>query len=706
MALLGEIRRRSWLLIIMIALGMGGFLLMDMSGPGGGGFGGGQNVGSINGKKISIQEYQQRLNARQNTNINSFEQNKNVWDEFVLESVLDEEADALGYGVSGNELNELMVGQNVSPMVYRAFANPQNGQLDRQSLTTTYDNFKNRALSVEGQHYMRNLEEQVLLQQKGAKLSSLVSAALYTPKWLAEQEKGGQLQSAEVTYAVVPFAEVDDSQVQISDNDLSGYLNNNIHTFKTDEETRTVEYVTFPVEATDEDKSKIRSDLKELAVKFRNTSENEQFVQENYGAYDSRYVMKEELNQTVANELFELDNGNVVGPYLDGDYYRITKLIDRRAVPDSVKSRHILRSASPNNPLAMAAARKTIDSLKTILETERNKKRRKRSAEMSFDSLALNFGQDGTASQGGDLGYQGPVGFVKEFRDLIFYEAKEGELSVVETQFGVHLVEVTGVKKSGKIGARVATVSQYISPSKNTQNRINNEAFAFVRDNRSIEAMRKSAQEKGLRIRKADGLTINGYTVGELEAGESSRNIVKFAFEADPGEVSPDIFTYDEDAVEFYTNAYVVAALNSVHKAGTPSLDAVRSIVTQQVMKQKKGESITSKIGNNPNVEAITNNYPGATSTERTLNFPTGIPNEPKVNAAIQKLNNGQTATIIGEAGVYVVRMNAKTEAGSSIEDTQNALNNQTRQQMLQSTALIDALQKNADISDQRFKFY
>jgi len=699
MALLGEIRKRSWLLIAMIALGMGGFLLMDMSGPGGSGglFGGGQNVGTINGKKISIQEYQQRLNARQNPSISSFEQNKNVWDEMVLESILDEEADAIGYGVSGNELNDLMIGPSPSPMVYRAFANPQNGQLDRQNLQTTYDNFKNRALTTEGQYFMRNLEEQVVLQQKGAKLSSMVSAALYTPKWLAEQEKGGQLKSAEVTYAVVPFAQVADNAVQVSDSDLNTYLNNNAHTYKTDQETRTVEYVLFDVEATEEDKSKMRLDLQNLATNFRNTNDNEQFVQENYGTYDTRYVMKDELNETVADELFELDNGSVVEPYLDGDYYRITKLIDRRTVPDSVKSRHILRNASPTNPATMAAARKTIDSLKNLIETQG----------VSFDSLALNFGQDGTASKGGDLGYQGPVGFVKEFRDLIFYGAKKGELNVVETQFGVHLVEVTGVKSSGKIGARVASIGQYIAPSDKTQKAAYNKAFQFVRDNRSLEAMRKAAQEQGLRIRKAEGVKINDYAAGELEAGESSRNIVKFAFDAKSGNVSPDIYPYDEDAVEFYTSGYAVAALSDVYPAGMPTLDAVRSIVTQQVLKQKKGESIASKLGNGANLDAITSTYPDVTSQDRNLFFPTGINNEPKVNAAIQKLNDGQTSTpIVGDAGVYVVRMNAKTDAGSSVEDTQSTLNNQARQQMLQGTVLIDALEKNADISDQRFNFY
>ena len=97
MALLGEIRKRSWLLIVGITVPMVGFLLMDMSGPGGGSlFGGGNNVGKINGKSISIDEYQRRLQSRSNTNIDSYTQNQNVWDELVTENIINEESAAMG----------------------------------------------------------------------------------------------------------------------------------------------------------------------------------------------------------------------------------------------------------------------------------------------------------------------------------------------------------------------------------------------------------------------------------------------------------------------------------------------------------------------------------------------------------------------------------------------------------------------------------
>lgn len=699
MALLGEIRKRSWLLIIMIALGMGGFLLMDMSGPGGGGFGGSRNVGSINGKKISAESYQKRLGARQNPGVNSLENNKNVWDALVLETILDGEAQATGFGVSGAEVVDLMTGENIHPTVYQSFMNRQTGQLDRNNLQSVYQSFKDKQLGFEGQNQMRSLEEQVVLEHKFSKLSSIVSGALYTPKWLAEAEKGGQITSAEVSYVQIPYTSVPDANVQVSDADLTNYLNANAHNYETDQETRTVEYVVFDVEASDEDKSNLRQDLQDLATKFRDRDDNEQFVQEEYGTYDSRYVRKDELNAAIADELFAIDNGNVVGPYEEDGFYRITKLIDRRTVPDSVQARHIVRSANPADPTSLAAARKTIDSLKNLILTQN----------VPFDTLAVNFGQAGTATSS-DLGMRSAeqLAGLPEVRNLVFYDARKRELNVVESQYGVHLVEVTKIKSSGQIGARVATVSSYILPSKATQDAKYQQAFAFVRDNRSADAMRKAAQEQGLQVRKGEGLKINDYAVSNLDDGESSRNIVKFAFSNDPGDVSPDIYQYDEDAVEFYTKGYAVAALNNVYPAGMPSIDAVRSIITQKVINEKKAENIAANVANNTNLASIASQYNGTQTDNRNISFPQGLTGEPKVTAAIRGLANGATSKpIVGNGGVYIVKMDNKTEAaGGDISALQNTLSTQTRQQIMGGNVFIDALKSTADISDERFNIY
>lgn len=66
----------------------------------------------------------------------------------------------------------------------------------------------------------------------------------------------------------------------------------------------------------------------------------------------------------------------------------------------------------------------------------------------NFASSAAKYGSDGTASQGGDLGWFGKGDMVKSFEDAVF-ALKKGELSktLVQTQYGYHIVKLTDTKK-------------------------------------------------------------------------------------------------------------------------------------------------------------------------------------------------------------------------------------------------------------------
>jgi peptidyl-prolyl cis-trans isomerase D len=66
-----------------------------------------------------------------------------------------------------------------------------------------------------------------------------------------------------------------------------------------------------------------------------------------------------------------------------------------------------------------------------------------------FAELAKASSQDpGSASQGGDLGWFGRGSMVKPFEDAVF-KLRENEVSpIVETEFGFHVIRVTGIRKS------------------------------------------------------------------------------------------------------------------------------------------------------------------------------------------------------------------------------------------------------------------
>ncbi len=84
-------------------------------------------------------------------------------------------------------------------------------------------------------------------------------------------------------------------------------------------------------------------------------------------------------------------------------------------------------------------ARKRVDALAAELRKDPTR----------FAEVAITSSQDpGSAAQGGDLGWFGRGAMVKPFEDAVFRQ-RENELGpVVETEFGFHLIKVTGTRKA------------------------------------------------------------------------------------------------------------------------------------------------------------------------------------------------------------------------------------------------------------------
>ena len=135
---------------------------------------------------------------------------------------------------------------------------------------------------------------------------------------------------------------------------------------KRKEEMRTVDFVVFNVTPTPEDSVIVREAITERIEAFRTTDNDSQFVENNYGVLDATYFKKADLVEAIADTVFDLPIGTVYGPYIDGVAYKAVKVLDKKVIPDSVDSRHILIRAETAD--AILAATKTLDSLKTIIE--------------------------------------------------------------------------------------------------------------------------------------------------------------------------------------------------------------------------------------------------------------------------------------------------------------------------------------------------
>ena len=711
MALIGQIRNNSWILIVMIGLGLGGFIIMDMTSGQQSIFGSGQTImGSVDGENVDWNNFyrtEQVLYSGATGDV--FSRRNSLWNYYVEEKLVQNEAEEIGLGVSKTELMDLQFGQNPSQIIRQRFSSPTNpGQVDREQLNYIKGLIENggideaiqtNQLNASFVPYWAHQEKEIIKDRLQNKITSLVQKAMYTPTWMAEMGHADQNLRVDFAYVKVPFDEIDNSEVTLTDGDYSNYLKANQTRFYQDEESRKIEYVSFNVGPTGEDSTNLQNQVADLVSEFAAAEDDSLFVETNYGSIDAAYVKKAQLSPSIADTLFSMPVGSVYGPYLDAGAYRAVKLIDRKVIPDSVRSRHILQPAT--DPLSLQASITRIDSLKNLIEAGTH----------TFDSLATAFGTDGTASKGGDLGYAAPGGMVKQFNDLIFFEAEEGKLYTVITQFGVHLVEVTGKKFiNNEEGVKVAYLSQVIVPSEETQNSIYEDVLEFVGQNRTLDGLVESVNANpNLSLETAPAFQKNDFQVGTLGSNNTSRSLVRWAFGADKGEVSPEIYTY-QDPVENFNNKYVVAALTGIQKAGNPSVDNVKDQIEQLVINEKKGELILSKI-KDMDMNTIASTYSSSIDTASNVNFIQGfiqnLGNEPKVLATAFNLGENEvSAPVVGETGVFVVRMVRKPilATATNIPQLRQSISSQSRARV--PVSLLQAVRKNADISDNRFRFY
>ena len=719
MALIGKIRKNSWLLIGMIGLGLAAFIMMDMFGGEKSFMGAGRSsLGKIAGETVDQKEWNNLMNVRNRflPNPDANGQRASLWNYMMERAIIKKTSDKLGLGVSTDELMELQFGQNMSPIMAQRFpANSQGGfQFNQQPDRARIEQFKtaiaNDEMNEEFKGYWKMQEGEIRKQRLQDKLNSLVSKAIYTPDWMVALSNNDQNQRASFNYVKIPFDEIDNTEVEVTDADMKTYLAANAAKYATTEEVRKVSYVAFDVVPTAEDSLKIKDEVASLSKSFMEASSDTSFVQNNYGSFGRGWMSVDEVPEGLKNLAFTTPSGAIAGPYLEGNKYTIAKIIDRRVLPDSARVRHILLNVDPQNqaiPLEtqFRAAEARADSLKTVLE-----------AGGDFTALAAQFSQDpGSKDKGGVYEYTGVNAWVPEFNDIAFYKGELNKLYAIRTQFGVHLIEPLGRKNINNTErVKVAYVSKNIVPSTKTRNAKYEEAFNFINANKNLAAFEKAvADNPALTLETAPLFKANDFSVGSLGSSDGSRTLVKGAFGADKGDVLPKVYPFQstDDPANVYENKYVAAVLTNIQGPGSPQLANYKDAILPLVRNQKKGALITGKI-NSQDLSSIASSFNTQVDTATSVSFSSpnvpSLGNEPKVVAtAFSLAQNAVSSPVVGENGVYVVQLTFKPEPAdpSTIAPAlKKTFSASSRAQV--PGALIEAMKKTADVVDNRATFY
>lgn len=698
MALIGEIRQRSWILIVLVGFAMLGFIFMDMfSGDRSILSGRGVSVGEVDGESIDQREFERAYNAIYTGSTgDAFQQREQLFNYMVEDRIVRREARAAGVTVPEDELGDLLHGTRLSSVIQQRFRDPQTGQINRETLNSYRDAENNGTISDPSvvdpsrAKFWFFQKTEVNKQRLQDKLATLVAKAMYTPDWMAEELGKGQNTRVDLAFVKIPYENIPDGDVKLEDADFEAFVKSDGARLRRKEAGRSVAYVAFDVAPTAADTAQIVADLGKAKTEWATAKSDTLFIGRQRGSFPGTYLTDEQTPEAVKGA----EVGTIVGPYFDNGAYSITKVVDRKTVADSVRARHILLPA-------VQSSRSLADSLIRLINSGTN----------TFAELAQQFSTDpGSAAKGGDLGFAGPGMMVPEFNDLIFYRAKEGELNKVQTQFGVHIVEVTDVKfTKSQSGTRLATVSKSIEPSAETQKAVRQQAARFAQTNRSVDAMRAAADADAA-LTFTEGILVgpNDFSIGELGPGTPSREIVKYVFNPRDGEVSPLVYAYKAPGA-FYDGQYVVAAGTGEVEAGVPDWQSVRGLIEPEVRNRKKA-AMVSQAGTS--LSAIASRYNVELDTARAVNFGASfVPQlgaEPKVLAkAFSMPTNKVSEPIAGNAGVYVIEPLVRTapeSAGANVAGVRQGQSAQISSSVRNRLGL--ALRESSEVEDSRQKFY
>ncbi len=703
MVSISKIRNNSWLLIVVIGLALAAFILMDMKS--------GSNrmsaadqfrMGTVDGMDIDRRDFDRMetvLYSNQ-TNDNVYGRKSFLWNFFVDDAILTNMGEKLGIGISPDEIKELEFGTNLSPVIQQRFRDQNTGQINREQLNAIQQQIEANTMAPELYNYWAAQREEIKKERMQQKVSALAAKAIYTPAWYARMRSTEQNTTADVDFVMIPYNSIDDAKVTVADDDYKQYFEANRGRYIVNEPTRTARYATFPVIATAVDSQNILDEVKEIRANFAKAENDSLFIINEGVPYDPVYYSNEALG-AISDSISTRKVGQIYGPYqLDGQY-RVSKVLGRKVIPDSVEARHILRSVKTQDELAAAIS--TIDSLKEEIEK----------GNLTFEQAAEAYGMDGTRTKGGDLGYFSEGRMVAPFNNLVFFQAKKGKLYKIFTQFGVHLVEVTGQKFiTNTSKTQLGTLGRDIVPSAETQEQIYNRLFDLVSANPTLEEMEKALQSENVSFVNSQPKKQNDFKLGEMGTDVTSREIIRWMFQkgVKVGDISPEVFRVKQPQL-YYDKEYVIAGLKYINPENSNDYKIYKEEMMLPVLNSKKAEFIESQVQDKSNLESIAEKFGQEVQSQNGLSIGGGnagvLNGEPKVLGNLFNAKAGDVVgPIEGNSGTFYLLVKNKNEGEpsqdlSSIQKLNSSLGkNQTNYK------LMPALRKQTKIEDRRYNFY
>lgn len=707
MAILENIRKRTTILILIIGLALFAFVISGVftSGTlGGGGGKVGSTIAEINGEEISIDEFRQKVETAQRNSppgTSSMQLVNQVWDQQVRTSILGQQFEDLGVVIEQDQIINFLKtsGYAQSPEFQNA-----DGLFDENVFRNAVASWK----ATDPLRYDSWLQtEKVIIQlAKEQTYFNLIKAGAGATLKEGELDYRLANEKMDLSYVRVPFTSIPDSSITVTKSEISNYINNHKEDFK-QEEARDIQFVYFEekpsdadIKAVEDDIAKLMDDTIEYNAQtdkndtiqgFKTTSDIAAFLDRNSDLkFDTIYKAKKELSPLYADTLMTLKVGEFYGPYRDGNFYKVSKMVGRKP-NGTVKASHILityEGAQRANPEIKRTKEEAEAKAKELLVEAKK-------AESVFVELARDNSDGPSAPNGGDLGYFQEGTMVPKFNDFAFGNPV-GTIGLVETEFGYHVIKVDDKEDI----VQIANLAREVEPSEETINTLFTDATNFELEAIASEkAFSDFAKEKEYIVRPVNKIKAMDENLPGLGA---QRAIVQWAFNDETK--AGDIKRFN------INNGYAVVQLTAKYDEGLMSVEDASATVLPKIRKERKAAQIIgANRGKSMADFAKDNNVTISNASALTVKSPTipGAGAEPKVVGTAFAMAEGETSELIeGNTGIFMVTLTKKQEAVKleNYSTYANALKTSNAGKV--NTVVVDALKEKSEIEDNRNIFY
>jgi peptidyl-prolyl cis-trans isomerase D len=717
MAIIGKIRNRmGTLLVILVGVAMLSFILGDFLSSAGFFFSGDRGlVMEVSGERIRIDYFDKLVKEKENYYmvINNQETLDNalrdqivdeVFNDLLFQNLTQKQYERLGLTVGQAEFADMLTGEFIPFIIKRYFTNPQTGQFDKNFVQNYVNNYILDEASITEEQLpawrterlkWSQIEELALRDRLNNKYNNLIAKAMYvTSKEVISQNLENTM-AVDARYIARNYMSLPDSAVTVDKNDLKEAYNKYKMRFRTDFASRAIKYAVFEVTPTPEDRLKLYNELFALRTEFEQTTDDTMFVLQNSDARrEPVFLHQNRLTALLDSTLWRGKDGTVVGPYADGDTFKLAKRIMEKTSPDSVQLRAILVATKMQDGKERPGGKELADSLFKVIT----------SGQATLEEMALKYSDDPTTKKD-----SGNVGWVKQLapgQNMLYdsaFAAPIGKISKLEFPA---VTAIFRVEKKSEPTRKilVAFVNREIVPSKETENSVYARAGEFAAQARSKEDFEKAQKEGSILVRDDFNVRDNSKVIVGLE---DSRRLVRWAFESNVGDIS---------AIEKFGNKYVVAIVTKKKSAGVPAFNEIEEDLKPLAIRDKKAqkfkEEIQAAMATSQNLDDIAQKLQTNVLTANSLNFSSyfvpGVGFEPVFLGAVAGAPKGQLyGPFKGNNGVYLIQVtNANPGQAPKAEELPTKVREMSIMAGYRSSEAQEALKSYAGVRDFRYRFY